>query len=155
MSNDWNQHAAPGPDKDKTPVPRKLGPGYNLPHAIRRIIEAVDDVTPNREAASVALRAAAEAIGAPLAAQGPKAQAEDLARLVASACDLVDGLLEAERLDEATPVTDKMKVFLDRRGNTSEDPWWIAKLRVTVAKAAEKRARSLYSPEMESVFEVK
>jgi len=92
--------------------------------------------------------------------QPAKAQASELAQIIAAACDLVDLLLgtgaevslPAELVRRLTrPVTDKMRAYLDRRGKTSEDPWWVSKMRATVTRSDEKNVQSAD----ETVFEVK
>jgi hypothetical protein len=111
-------------------------------------------------AAQEMLRQQAKAL-APAAGQPPaKAQADDLSRIIGAACDLVDLLLGSgadvslplalvSRLTR--PVTDKMRAYLDRRGKTSEDPWWVSKMRATVTKSDEKNVQSVD----DTVFEVK
>jgi len=79
-----------------------------------------------------------------LAEQDMKAQADEIARIVGATCDLLNMLLEAAapNIPAGTdPVIERMKAYLDRRGLTSEDPSWIAKMRKTVTMYRTQRAR--------------
>jgi len=69
-----------------------------------------------------------------LAAQDLKTQADEITRILAHTCDLLDALIASDRfpMDDVAPIIERMKAYLDRRGPVSEDPAWIVKMRRTV-----------------------
>jgi hypothetical protein len=79
-----------------------------------------------------------------LAEQDTKAQADEIARIIGTTCDLLNTLLDAAEPNMPVgtePVIERMKAYLDRRGVTAEDPSWIAKMRKTVTRHRTQRAR--------------
>jgi hypothetical protein len=77
-----------------------------------------------------------------LAEQDLKAQADEITRIIEHTCSLLDDmLLDGTKFDQATPVIDRMKAYLDRRGLVAEDPAWIVKMRRTVTAYLVRRSK--------------
>jgi hypothetical protein len=76
-----------------------------------------------------------------LAEQDLKAQADEITRIIAHTCELLDDLYLGETPETTWPVIERMKAYLDRRGIVAEDPAWIVKMRRTVTAYLARRAR--------------